>query len=177
MFLVYHIHRASDLERSYTFSTKKIFFHKKQFFPLTIFRQHPHKLSSKGEMLDSGHVWTKFFRVEKSEEKSQIIQIKDIGIVFVKKPTIEESLKHRRNEKESDPTKGEIIQIVTIKIEILRCQKNHFLWKIGVFIPLIFLQMQPNYFNYFVINFNIFYFFFKYFSIIHNFILFSRRMG
>lgn len=65
-----------------------------------IYRQHPHKLSTKGVVRPSGEVWLKF-----NIDQSRDIKIKDIGIVFVKKPKIEESLKHRKKEN-IDPTKG-----------------------------------------------------------------------
>lgn len=65
-----------------------------------IYRQHPHKLSTRGIVRPSGDVW-----IKSTIEESKEIKLKDIGIIFVKKPKIEESLRHRKSEK-IDPTKG-----------------------------------------------------------------------
>lgn len=69
-------------------------------FSIEIFRQHPHKLSTK-DVQESGEVL-----LRKSVQQKKKIEIKDVGIVFVKKQRIEESLTLRMK-RNIDPTKGE----------------------------------------------------------------------
>lgn len=64
-------------------------------------RQHPHKLSSKKGILEGG-----IYGVYKEcQSESSEIEFRDIGILFVKKENIHDSLENRR-ECLIDPTNG-----------------------------------------------------------------------
>lgn len=72
------------------------------------FRQHPHKLSSsKDKTRDSGeYQWHGTIpQTNGTSEASDVIEFKDMGIIFVKKKNIVASLTERRNKK-LDPTNG-----------------------------------------------------------------------
>ncbi|XP_055319548.1 dorsal-related immunity factor Dif-like [Sitodiplosis mosellana] len=62
-------------------------------------KQHPHKLTTK-EVLESGAVLLKHNVTQRKK-----IEVKDVGIVFVKKQRIHDSLKQRKS-MNIDPTKG-----------------------------------------------------------------------
>lgn len=69
-------------------------------FFLSRFRQHPHKLSSKTNVPDNG-IYARSFNVRDESP----IEFKDIGIVFVKKENIYNSL-NKRKQHNNDPTSG-----------------------------------------------------------------------
>lgn len=72
----------------------------KCFVKLNIYRQHPHKVSTK-DLRKGGEACSTHVVGDLGE-----IQFKDIGIIYVKRQDIKESLTHRQNMK-IDPTGGE----------------------------------------------------------------------
>lgn len=64
-----------------------------------ICRQHPHKVSTK-DLREGGEAYSTHILGDSGE-----VQFKDIGIIFVKRQDIKESLTNRRRE-EIDPTGG-----------------------------------------------------------------------
>lgn len=69
---------------------------------ILIVRQHPHKISSKYGLNDYG-----IYILEKTIQQDEVIEFKDIAIIFVKKAKIDDALNVRKKHN-IDPTKGEI---------------------------------------------------------------------
>lgn len=94
------IHRITGL---YSFSSTSVgnLFSFSLFFLLNLTnRQHPHKLSSKNKISEGG-----YYKLKKEIRGTEIIEFKDLGIVFVKREHMRASLEDRKLKK-VDPTRG-----------------------------------------------------------------------
>lgn len=91
---------------AFFFHFVKIIFNFDFFIKMIFFRQHPHKLSSTNKKSESGeYEWRgRIPRTTKSGEVTDIIEFTDIGVCFVKKINIKDSLL-KREAKNIDPTR------------------------------------------------------------------------
>lgn len=79
-----------------------------------LFRQHPHKLTSKGKVSTGG-----IYSLKGSMTQSKMIEFKDIGVVFVKKNNISASLTDRKS-KNIDPTRGKQFYFLLSEIQLIK---------------------------------------------------------
>lgn len=97
------------------------------------FRQHPHKLSSKINEINTSGVYIRHF-----DPCPPMIEFKDIGIVFVKKENIQKSLEYRRT-KSFDPTGG-----MCIRFRLLVCFSLQSILIFCFFFFFIFVCWNPH---------------------------------
>lgn len=78
------------------------------------YRQHPHNLLSKNQPLPGG-----FYKFGVNVNKSGIVELKDIGIIFTKKSNIKAKLSERKKH-EIDPFAGKFVFYIKYLI-IINC--------------------------------------------------------